>query len=201
MPDFPSSKDTGRPPRKSGRSLASTLALPSVILGLALAGCSVDVVDPNGTLPTQPQAAPASQLPTNAPGSPSAQSTRIDVPDESEEPEDPLQYARRSYYADKITATVDCASGEVVVAKSDQTVRITQDCAKVTVRAEYTNLLAERVGTLVVEESGEFSYVLVRSAAIVKIIGDVTDVWWDEGSPGVTVTGFDSKANPNPVRE
>lgn len=184
--------------------MASRLVAPSVILGFALAGCSVDVVDPNGALPTQPQLAPASQLATAASESPSAQSTRIDIPDESEEseePEDPLQYARRSYYADKITATVDCASGEVVVAKSDQTVRITQDCAKVTVRAEYTNLLAEHVGILVVEEAGEFSYVLVRSADKVKIVGDVTDVWWDEGSPGVTVTGFNSKANPNPVKE
>jgi len=87
------------------------------------------------------------------------------------------------------------------VDKSDQTVRITRDCAKVIIRAEYTDLLAEHVDSLLVEEAGEFSYVLLRSADTVVVAAEGTDVWWDEGNPTVDVAGFGSVANPNPVKE
>ncbi|MBU4250537.1 MAG: hypothetical protein KJ753_09490 [Actinobacteria bacterium] len=192
MPDAHHEGDAGGPPRFPRRPPALGLALPGLLLALVLTGCSVEMVRP-GSASSAPQAGGEESAGAN-------QADQSADPDVTES-EDPLQYARRSYYADKITATLDCANGEVVVDKSDQTVRITRDCAKVIIRAEYTDLLAEHVDSLLVEEAGEFSYVLLRSADTVVVAAEGTDVWWDEGNPTVDVAGFGSVANPNPVKE
>jgi hypothetical protein len=174
--------------RPSGMVVRLALVGIPLSCALVLTGCAVEVVPTGGKASTAPATATGAH--------PSSAETATEG-----ESEDPLQYARRSYYDDKITITIGCPTGEVLLDQEDQTVHLTQDCANVTIRAGSINLLAERVGTLVIEENSDFNYVLVRSAEKVQVDADMTDVWWDEGNPGVTVTGFNSTANPNPVKQ
>ncbi|PKQ31105.1 MAG: hypothetical protein CVT62_09155 [Actinobacteria bacterium HGW-Actinobacteria-2] len=153
-----------------------------IALGCALlsSGCAIDAVTVTNPSAVSPVATPSAP--------------------ESAESDDPLQYARRSYWAGRITATTTCPTGEVVISGEDQNVHIAADCQRVVVKGSDTNVIAQRVGTLVVEEDADFGYILVTSADTIDINGDLVTVYWDHGNPGVTMAG-NSTANPNPVKE
>jgi hypothetical protein len=146
-----------------------------------MSGCAIETVG-TGVVSARPSVAVPAPAPSPA------------------ESDDPLQYARRSYWAARITATTTCPTGEVVISGEDQNVQIAADCQRVVVKGSDTNVIAQRVGTLVVEEGADFGYLLLRSADTIDINGDQVTVYWDEGSPGVTMAG-NSTANPNPVKE
>lgn len=155
-------------------------AVALALAGVAtLSGCAIETVG-TGVVNSRPSVA----VPAPAPA----------------ESDDPLQYARRSYWATRITATTTCPTGEVVISGEDQNVQIAADCQRVVVKGSDTNVIAQRVGTLVVEEGADFGYLLLRSADTIDINGDQVTVYWDEGNPGVTMAG-NSTANPNPVKE
>ena len=155
----------------------------SVVAALALNGCAVEVV---------PAPAPTSPVHT----APEAPPTAVFIPSPGVEPE-----AQRGYYAGLVTITLDCASGEVVIDAEDEVAQVTSDCARVILRGDGTTVLAEREGTLQVTESSGSAYVLVRSATTIDVAADAMAVYWDEGNPTVTMSGFNSTANPNPVKE
>jgi hypothetical protein len=153
---------------------------------VVVSGCAVDLVNPQ-TSDAQTSDAKPSAVPSV-------------VASTAAESEDPLQNARRSFWSGRITATTDCPTGEIVISGEDQNVQITADCPRVVLRASDTNVIAQHVGTLVIEADADYGYVLVKSADTIDISGDFATVYWDEGSPGVTMAGL-STANPNPVKE
>lgn len=158
----------------------------SVVATLALSGCAVEVV---------PGAAPTSVgEPTTDPGP--DRPTAVFIPSPGVEPE-----GQRGYYAGRITEKLDCAGGEVIIEVEDEVVQVTSDCPRVVLRGDGTSVLAERVGTLQVDATAGASYVFLRSATTITVEADFMTIYWDEGNPGVQVTGFDSKANPNPLKE
>ena len=172
--------------RRWGRVGALALALAGAG---AFSGCAVDLVPSAGPGPTPTVVSEG--LPSAASAGPAP---------EISESDDPLQYARRSFWAGRITARTDCPTGEIVISGEDQNVEITADCGRVVLRAAYTNVIAQHIGTLVIETDADDGYVLVRSADTIDVRGDYATVYWDEGNPGVTMAG-DSTANPNPVKE
>lgn len=173
------------PPRRTAQRPATRVAPLVLAVALFLAGCSVEAIRPGD------DTAAAESVQTQTPD---AEST-------AEESDDPHWQARRSSYVDQIDVTIGCPNGEIVLDQDDQTTLITESCKKVTVKAEYAEVLAEHVGTLIVDLGGDDSTVLVRSVDTVNVYADYVVVFWDEGSPGVKVTGSESVANPNPVKE
>lgn len=173
------------PPRRTPQRPVTRFALLFLAAALMLAGCSVEAIRPGD----------------NTAAAESAQTQTPDAEPTAEESDDPLWQARRSSYVDQIDVTIGCPSGEVVLDQDDQTTLITESCEKVTVKAEYAEVLAEHVGTLIVDLGGDDSTVLVRSVDTVNVYADYVVIYWDEGSPGVKVTGLESVANPNPVKE
>ncbi len=168
------------------RRVQRTAGAVALIVGAAaLSGCAVDVVDtpqPFRSTVVTPDSDPES-----------------DVASEPL-PDDPAQYPRRSYWASRITVTTGCPTGEIVIAGDDQNVLVSGDCQRIVLRGSYTNVIAQRVGTLVIEPDADDGVVLLKSADTIDIKGDYAEVYWDEGNPGVTMDG-DSTANPNPMKE
>jgi hypothetical protein len=158
----------------------------AAVLLLALAGCGVEVV---------PREAPEPPLPSLPAPSTSAP-TAVFVPSPGVEAE-----AQRGYYLSRVTVRQDCAAGEVVIDAEDEVVQVTADCPRVVLRGADTTVLAEGVGTLQVDQSAGSSYVFLRRATTINVDADFMTVYWDDGNPGVKVTGFDSTANPNPLKE
>ncbi|MBA3019561.1 hypothetical protein [Propionicimonas sp.] len=165
-----------------------------LVVSLAFfAGCSVEAVGPG----SPSSAGTPSSEPTESPSTAASETTTA-----TSTGTDGDSSTRRSAYADDVDVTLSCPTGELVLEKTMTTTRITQDCNKVTVRGSLTVVLAERVGTLIVEADASSSLVLVRSADSVLVAGALADVYWDKGMPGkVEVTGSLASANPNPTPE
>lgn len=158
----------------------------SVAAVLALTGCAVEVVPVDvGPVAASEASAPSTSAPT-----------AVFIPSPGLEAE-----AQRGYYTGRVSMTLDCAAGEVVIDVEDEVVQVTADCPRVVLRGDGTTVLAEGVGTLQVEESAGSAYVFLRRATTINVAADFMTVYWDEGNPGVTVSGFDSTANPNPLKE
>lgn len=179
-------------------------------LGLAallmLSGCSVDVIAPGqGATPGPTDTQQALAEPTE-----SAESTESVEPMSSDpaspspsvkKPTGPNAKAYRSYYAGEADVTTGCPDGEIVIDQSMRTTVITEACDKVTVTAPFSNVLAQRVGKLVVTYTGSHSYFLVTELGSATIEAPFDHLYWDKGNPRVKVSGLNTVAKRNPVKE
>lgn len=196
------------------RMMNAPLALGLAAL-ILFSGCSVDVVSGQGATPAPIQtqdADRASEPATAGSGEPTVSAEpQASEPQASDtqprasqpsvaKPTGPNAEAYRSYYADQIDVTTSCPGGEIVIG-GGHTVRITEACDKVTVTGSFSNVLAERVGTLIVTAEASHSYFLIRELASAKVEASFDHLYWDSGNPHVQVSGFKTVASPNPVKE
>lgn len=193
------------------RWLNAPLALGLAAL-LMLSGCSVDVIAPGqGAAPsatdTQPEVGepteseePAESVEPTDSAEPTSSEPASDAPS-VKKPTGPNAKAYRSYYLDDVDVTTGCPDGEIVIDESMRTTVITEDCDKVTVTAPFNNVLAQRVGKLVVTYTGSNSYFLVTELGSATIEAPFDHLYWDKGNPRVKVSGLNTVAKPNPVKE
>jgi hypothetical protein len=201
---------------RSGRSLRVLSGALAVSVGVALmavSGCGVEVVHTSQAgSPAQPSS--LAVAPTPVPGIPASVSADPgDRPETSSAPEPsvsaskasrptgPNAKAYRSYYADHIDITTGCPEGEIVIDQPNRTTVITEPCDKVTVTAPFNNVLAEKVGTLKVPFTGSGGYFLIRELGSADVKAPFDHLYWDKGTPRVKVSGLNTVAKPNPVKE
>ncbi|HAM45455.1 MAG TPA: hypothetical protein DCM67_10615 [Propionibacteriaceae bacterium] len=172
---------------------------------LVLSGCSVELVSVNP--PDQPpadlQSPSASSTPTAAIGATTPAASAPSPASTYHKPDDPTEkdLAQRSYYADEIEVTTGCPGGKLTLDQSSRVTAITEDCHEVRVTAPFTTLLAEKIDTLIVEDTASLGHFIIREIGTARIDAPFNHVYWDRGKPQLKVSGFRCVVKPNPVPE
>lgn len=180
---------------------AGLLAVVAAVT-VSSSGCSVEMVPAttsaagsqtpgaqNSTQPSEPRDGGTTKAPT-------VQVTAID-PDESEE----TTLARRSHYAGEIEISTGCPDGVLTLSRTDTVTRLTENCHKVVVDAPYVTLLAEKVDVLIVNGAASSGHFIIRELGSATLDAPYSYLYWDRGTPRLSVSGYESFANPNPVSE
>lgn len=154
------------------------------VLGVALAGCSVEVVDDE-----QPSA-PATQDDGAPDGTPSPRPAKPRDPVPSADPVDGPDLPGRADLRPLTTAQTACAGGEAGTTRATEAVEVTDACGTLTVAGAGSVVVAGDVTDVVVEGAG--ARVAVSSAATVTIDAADVTVTWESGTPVVTDLGAGS---------
>lgn len=172
---------------------------------VVFSGCSVELVPANA--PSQPSTEPAgpqtSPVVTTTPEA-TASATAEPTPTSTyHKPDNPTEkdLARRSYYSDEIEVTTGCPGGKLTLDQSSRVTAITDDCREVRVTAPFTTLLAEKVDTLIIEDTASLGHFIIREIGTARVEAPFNHVYWDRGTPRLKVTGFRCVIKPNPVSE
>lgn len=169
------------------RWAAGPVVAAAGVLALALAGCSVEVVDADPT-PEAPRAtaeAPPDRDAEPAPdvGTIPSGGTRTRDPASDDAPGSTALPGRAALLP-LTTAQVTCAGGDASVSRAGAAVEITDDCDTLTVDGAAAVVVAGDVGHLVVAGAG--AQVAVRSVTTVTIGSSAVTVTWEEGTPAVS---------------
>jgi hypothetical protein len=174
---------------------------------LMVTGCGVDVIHLQPG-PTPVASAPTGEEPVSDPTTPPDEPSNgatdpVDPSPSASQTGDPteLDLARRSYYADKVDVTTGCPGGEIVLDQSMRVTRLTESCDRVIVTAPFTTLIAGPVGTLEIKSGASHGHFLIQRLGVGKIDAPFNKVYWDQGNPRLSVTGFKCVVKPNPVKE
>jgi DUF3060 family protein len=161
------------------------------VLGLALAGCSVEVVDDDR--PSAPAAQDQDTDPqdTGAPdGAASPRPTKPRDPAPSTDPVDGPGLPGRADLRPLTTAQTACAGGDAGTTRAAEAAEVTDACGTLTVAGAGSVVVAGDVTDLVVQGAG--ARVAVRSAGTVTIDAADVTVTWESGTPVVTDLGAGS---------
>jgi hypothetical protein len=157
------------------------------VLALALAGCSVEVVDADPT-PASPRA--TSETPSDRDAGPAPDAgtspsggTKTRVPASDDGADGPALPGRATLLP-VTTAQIACAGGDAAVSRAGAAVEVTDDCDTLTVDGAAAVVVAGDVGHLVVAGAG--AQVAVRSVTTVTIESSAVTVTWEEGTPTVS---------------
>jgi hypothetical protein len=156
------------------------------VLGLVLAGCSVEVVDDER--PSAPVARDDGADPPDGTASPRPTKPRDPVP--SADPADGPDLPARADLRPLTTAQTGCAGGDAATTRASEAVEVTDACGTLTVAGAGSVVVAGDVTDVVVEGAG--ARVAVRSAATVTIDAADVTVTWESGTPVVTDLGAGS---------
>ena len=151
----------------------------------ALSGCSVDVVT---TPTTSGIPSPASSA---APSTAGTQNGKDQTEAEAQ--------ASRSYWEPKVNVETACPGGSVVVTESGQVIKITTPCRRVTVDAPYVTVLAGDVGVFQATEDAGSGHFLIRKLDSATVLSSFSHLYWDQGTPKVSVSGLGTVARKNPT--
>ena len=99
----------------------------------------------------------------------------------------------RQRFVDRVTRETACAGEVTEVDGTGDIVRLTGDCATVTVSGTGVVVLAERVASLEVDATG--ATVVVASVEKITLAGSTNVVVWESGNPKVTDTGTANEAH------
>lgn len=141
-------------------------AVAAGALAVALAGCSVEVVD-------------AEQDPSPARDEPPRDAPAVPRGPDAEPPALP---GRTDLHA-LTTGQTACGDGELTVGRAGAGVEVTDTCAVLTVAGAEAVVVADDVGMLVVTGAG--ARVAVRSIGSLTIAAADVTVTWEEGAPVV----------------
>jgi len=99
----------------------------------------------------------------------------------------------RQRFADRVTRETVCGGEVTEIDGTGDIVRLTGDCATVTVSGTGVVVLAEHVTSLEVDATG--ATVVVVSVEKITLAGSTNVVVWESGSPKVTDTGTANEAH------
>lgn len=184
---------------------AKQLVLPALISIAALAGCQLD----SSSVDETPEATPvqtqqgetpeATEEPSEGPTATPEETAGETLDDEPDADADETTDASsdevgsaegeprydRATLMDEAKTQLNCASGSVVLDKTQASYAITEDCDEVEVTGAAASVAAENVKRLTVSAVG--AVVMVKEAEVVRITDEASGavVWWESGSPDV----------------
>lgn len=165
-------------------------ALAVLALATALAGCAVEISDPDASA-----AAPNPSIEVESPAAVDEPEETASAPADDAPDDSVLATITRDDMIAAATATIACTPG-LVIDQHTAVVRVEGDCDDVTVTADAAVVVLDDVTRVRVTGTG--SVVSTLGLRTLEIAGDATTVWWQGSAPQVTDTGVGNVVQREP---
>jgi len=178
------------------------LALSLLVVGTALAGCSVRVADPAAATP---EAAISTSAPASSDSSPSKNAENAEntgAPDATGAApvadDERMARLQRSRWTGSVTQHVVCADGEYTVDRNADAlvVEVTGDCREIKIIASGATVLLPEVDELTVEGDGNIMILASARQVSIDAQADANLIGWENGTPAVKDAGTLNATTP-----